>query len=299
MNLPLFTAHAESRNRLERFETAIATLESGLDSKHVWNVDYENAKFALSDLAETAMYSAAKVYTDETRETRQRQDNDPRWMTVYTPQFMHVPGAVKKLEKIEKSEPALGQFLAMLREIAQVVELFKSVKPFIEKGRKPSETLKEVDLTNTGICPVCGKRQKLTSNGDMVAHGYTLPDGWGGRNGMCFGHQYPAFELSNAGAIAYVEFLKRMLTNRQTALASHQNKEHNELHETVRVRMGAGQYEDQTHTYLRGTDAYERLRARAIWSLEGDIRSITSSIKMYAELVTNWKLQPLMYGGKK
>ena len=297
MNLPKLTAFAETENRTDRFEIAIKILEDGLANKHIWNVDYVEAKDGLSGLTHRALEAAAEWYLkQDPRPTW--ESNDPRWMVWYTPDFHNMPGAVKKLMKYKGTMGAgFDNELAVMVEIAQLAELVKAVKPFIVKGRKPSENPTEKDESNTGECPVCMKRQKLTFEGTMVAHGYTIPRGWGGRNGMCMGRGYKAWELSPDGAVAFKKMMESYLKDLKKLLVNLKGSKSPSLSEKVSIRKGFGHYEDETHTYNKGTPEYERIRETEIFKAGNAIDSITTSITEVGDRISNWKAQPLAFGG--
>lgn len=291
----------------EAFDKAMKIFEDGITTQHIWNVDYVWAKDKLTRLSEALIDISSQPYNELTRSKNPNGyghgtdwgEKDPRWMTVYHPHFMNAPGAVKKLEKFEgKEDPTFSTYVDALREIAQVVDLIKSVKPYIEKGRKPSENPVEKDVTNTGICPVCLKRQKLNFNETLVAHGYTLVRGWGGRNGMCIGHGYKAWELSPEGAIAFKKGMENYLAELKTLEDNLRNSKSSTLSETVRVRIKeTREYKDERRTYDKGTPEYERLRKSNLYSTEANIRYIIADIEGVTLRITNWKLEPLKYGG--
>ena len=60
------------------------------------------------------------------------------------------------------------------------------------------------DLTNTGTCPVCEGNFKRDGKGGMVHHGYQRP-GDGFIHGDCFAVGYQPWEISPAGAMAYLQ----------------------------------------------------------------------------------------------
>src|ERR1700739_27094 len=309
MNIPNLTAFVTSNSRrpdaLERFEVNIQKLQKGLDEKHIWNVDFVEAKDALVRLCDEAKEAKAMEWLRsekaKDRDTRYAPD-DVRWSVYYTPQVSNMPGAYKRLLKFVGTGegPEFDSAVEMFGEIAQVAELIKSLKPYIEKGRKPSENPKEVDVTNTGICPVCFKRHKLSFNSTLVAHGYTIPRGWGGRNGMCMGHGFKAWELAPDGALAFKEAMEKLLANMEKQLADYKASNHEELKDKVRVRKGEGlyaRYVDEVRTYAKGTREYERIRESSIYSLESSIRYITSDLETITSRIANWKPEPLKYGG--
>jgi hypothetical protein len=300
MNIPAFTATVPA-NRIERFETAIKTIEDGLANKHIWNVDFVASKSNLTSLAESALGIASQPYSDETREARRGSggwDNaDPRWMVVYEPQFSNTPGAYKKLQKYEGKNPKLDIFIQMMKEVASVALLVKEVKPFIVMGRKPSENPVEKDVTNTGHCSVCGKMHKLTFNGLLVDHGYVLNRNWGGRAGICFGAKYPAFELSPEGAIDYKAEMEMVKERKEGELVKLQGKEVPSLTKMTRVRKGFGQFEDVKTTHERGTAEYEHLLVIEVMSTEREIKWLTDDIEVFTERIAKWQKKPLQHGG--
>lgn len=151
---------------------------------------------------------------------------------------------------------------------------------------------------------MCMRRQKLTLDSKMVAHGYTIPRGWGGRNGMCIGHGYPAWEISPEGAIAFKKGMENYLAELNRVRDNLQNSKPPTLSEMVQVRkpktMGgltSLQYENERRTYDKGTPDYERVRKIELANTENAIRYITSDIEAVGARIDNWKAQPLMYGG--
>jgi hypothetical protein len=303
MDTPLLNAFVatEKYPGVERFETAIRTLEEGLAAQHIWNVDYVSAKDTLSRVSENVEKSlygnirnlyypcgGSEVY-------RTWADNDPRHRMGLV-NFLNVPGFVKKMKTV-KNAPELKTYIATLSEVAKLAELCNAVKPFIEKGRKPSENPVEKDVTNTGICPVCMRRQKLAFNGTMVAHGYTIKEGYGGRNGMCIGFGYKAWELAPDGAIAFRDGLVVLLGEMKDNLAKLEGNKYRVLKETVRVRKEFGRYEDEERVYERGTNEYEHRKHILIVDTENHIHHVTRDIEDLNVRIAGWKAQPLMYGG--
>ena len=144
------------------------------------------------------------------------------------------------------------------------------------------------------------RRQKLTFDGRLVAHGYTIPRGWGGRNGMCIGHGYKAWEISPEGGVAFKEALERYLADLNTLQDNLQTSASPTLSETVRVRKGEGlraQFVYEQRIREKGTKEYERIRHSELANTENAIRHITSDLEAVAVRVDNWKEQQLAYGG--
>jgi hypothetical protein len=301
MNLPNLSFAASTQNKTERFETAIQHLEDGLSQRHIWNVDYEDAKFALTRISEHAFDSSSEDYRNHIRGNRPSWEvNDPRWMVVYHPHFSNTPGAYKKLVKFRAVEgPDFDRFITMVGEVAQVADLMKSVKPFIEKGRKPSENPKVIDLSNTGICSVCGGRYKLTLDGKVVDHGFTLPRNWGGRSGICFGAKHTAWELSSEGAEAYKEYMEKILIETEELLHQLETGGVPSLSENVKIRLGFGKYKTEVREYHKENDPtnYNRVLTKSKASAAQTISNLTQDIAKFTKRIAGWKPQPLKHGG--
>lgn len=299
MDIPNLTRLAvASHVNVERLETAIKTIEDGLAAKHIWNADYVTAKDTISraweNTDDVAHDYLTNMYYRGNDVFRTWQDNDPRF-NMGLCGFLNTPGWLAKLKKV--NAPELADYIAVIEEVAALAEMVKAVKPYIEKGRKPSENPKEVDYTNTGICPVCMKRQKLNFDGTLVAHGYTIPRGWGGRNGMCMGRGYKAWELAPDGAIAFKRVMVQQLAEEKERLEIIQSDKLPVLMEQVQVRKSFGRYETETKKYDRGTPDYERVKRSSIFSIESNIRYLTADIEAVGIRIDNWKAEPLKYGG--
>jgi hypothetical protein len=296
MDFPIISALLLDERFKVKFETSVVALNEGIQRKHVWNVDYEDAKHWLGRVWEEVSNSLYNQYypCGGSEIYRTWSDNDPRH-NLPVNQLSYAPGYVKKLKAVKKA-PELKPYLQALEEAAVLAELLKTVKPFIVKGRKPSENPVEKDVTNTGICPVCMKRQKLTFDSTLVAHGYTRPRDCG-HIGMCMGHDYKAWELSPDGAIAFKSVMETLLKNRKQYLTQLQGSEMSELRETVQIHKTFGRYESEERVYLKGSREYERRRETLIYTTESAIHHLTTDIEEVTERITNWKAQPLMYGG--
>lgn len=313
MDIPRLTAFATKDGNLKKLETGLFVLQSGLKNQHIWNADFVEAKDSVTRICENAMNHEGSAWMKSMpREAWQGRytPEDIRWNVYYTPALNNAPGAYRKLLKYLGTEGAeFDAAIEMIGEAAQVAELIKSLKPFIVKGRKPTvltdaqREQQEADLKNTGICPVCMRRQKLTFDSKLVAHGYTIPRGWGGRNGMCMGHGYKAWELSPEGAIAFKSTMESYLSDFQRLLVNLQSSNSPTLSEMVRVRKPrvvngvTNLYENERRTYEKGTPEYERVRQIEIANTENSIRHISGDIEMIGTRIDSWKAEPLMYGG--
>lgn len=295
------TMHAQPGDRaVGRFTEAKEMIEQGLADQKIWNTEYQLAKDRLSASAEHVMDAASEPWREAHRGVwPQWDDKDPRWAVVYHPQFLNVPGAVKKLLKYKDMDADFSHFYEVLVEVAKVAELVKSVKPYIVKGRKPPEHPREIDLTNTGLCSVCGKRHKLDRVDKIVDHGFQISDGvhyFGYRVGHCFGVGYPPFEISVEGTKAYLVYLKDGLVRMKEALERLKTGALTEVTVMVTQRV-EGVRKEVPVTYPKGTREYAREIENRIWQHESQIRFLESDIEIQTERIAEWKPQPLKYGG--
>jgi hypothetical protein len=189
-----------------------------------------------------------------------------------------------------------------MEEAAVLAELVKNVKPYIVKGRKPpvltdeQKVQAERDKLNTGICPVCMRRQKLTFDGSLVAHVYELK--WGMRNGVCFGHGYKAWELSPEGAIEFVTALKNSLKNLKAHLIKLEAGEVDLVMGTKRVKEKQFGYSREVPCeYHKGEEGFEEALVTTIAMTRRDIVGIKGTIPEVETRVQSWKAQPLQFGG--
>lgn len=306
MKTPTLTAVLDGQ-KADLLAAAITTLEQGVTDKHIWNVDFTDAKSTLSYRIENAMQVIAEPCIDIYRADRDAHygrssysDNDPRYDVSGYMDVNRAPKLLRRMEKAAKTDaayavPALATYMEALRELVEIGKIIKAVKPFIEKGRKPAENPKEVDLTNTGICTVCENRQKLTTTQAMVMHGYRISDGYGHyfghRSGKCFGVNHKPYELSCEGNEAYLEYLKLELVQANKYVVRLRGAEMETLlvKEYVNHRL-------TTVSVERGTTKYERERLSRIIQVEGEIRQINSLIEYHTVKIANWTAQPLAYG---
>lgn len=287
----------------DRFASVIADFEKAVADKHIWNTDYESGKSYLSNRCEEAVNKAkAQQRSNPAYDRPQWSDNDPRWLTIYTPQFMSYPGAVKKLQKF-KNDPYVAPLLPIFTEVALVAELVKSTKPFIEKGRKPNPNAKPVDLTNTGTCAICQKLFKLDNGQKMVAHGYQISDGYGHyfgfRSGSCFGVGHTPYELSCEANKEYKAILEKNLKNVENHLAGLKSGEITTITVLEYEETGNfGQRKQVAKDYHKGDEKWTRVLDREIRNVESAIKAVEYEIEQQGWLIQDWKAKPLPYGTK-
>jgi hypothetical protein len=303
VNTPLIDALLPA-NWTEKFHTSIQKLETGIAENKIWNTDLNDAKYILSSAAEKVIDNASEPWKTNWYATRGDfrwpagwAPDDVREAIIYHPQFSNTPGAVKRLSKFEGQDPLYDQFIAVLKEVALLAELVKAAKPFAVKGRKPNPNAVAPDLSNTGICPVCMRRQKLRFNATLVDHGYELK--YGSRNGVCLGARFKAWELSPEGGVYYLESLHTTEDYFEQEIAGLDTA--TSLPYTVRVKirekLGISTYRDETRTMENTDPAFPKLVQRTRDTLTYQIGQVQADIKEVDKRVKEWQKQPLMYGG--
>ena len=288
-----------AHNISQKFENALKAIEQGVADKKMYNADYENFKYWINEGCDKALDAAAEPWREMSR-AGQRPSynaNDPRFNIGYSVSPLHARGFLNRLKKYS-NEPVVAPYVAVLEEVAPVGELLKQLKPFIVKGRKPNPNPgPEPNLTNTGICPVCLRRQKLTFDSKMVDHGYTVPQGWGGRNGHCMGFKHAPYELSNEGCIFFKGVLERQKQGNLEYIQKLEAGEIPEFTRTYKMYKGPGRYESETVVTKQGDPKYPQMVQAEIEKTKQENSMINGDLKTTQKLIDDWKLQPLKHGG--
>lgn len=298
----ILAALASSRaanNLPAKFESSLKALEQGVADKKMWNADYENFKYWVNEGCEKALDKAADPWHELARAGQRPpyNANDPRFNIGYMLSPLHARSFLNKLKKYA-GEPAVDAYIAILEEVAPVGELMKTLKPYIVKGRKPNPNPGPgPDLSNTGTCPVCMKIQKLSFDSKMVDHGYTVPHGWGGRNGHCLGFKHQPYELSNEGCVFYKTILKNQRAANDGYIVRLEKGEVPQFTRRYKSYKGPGKWEEITEVTKKGDPKYDGIVKTEIEKTKQENSYIDSDLKIYQGYIDNWTLQPLKYGG--
>lgn len=143
MNTPKIDAainsNPKTQHSLPKFQSALKQLEQGIADKQIWNTDFENVKYWVSRGVEYALDEAAEPWRELYRQGKRDhyKEGDPRWNIGYSTSPLHAKGYYTRLLKY-KDQSEVASYLEVLGEVAQVGELLKQIKPFIQKGRKPA-----------------------------------------------------------------------------------------------------------------------------------------------------------------
>jgi len=282
----------------DQFHNALHTIQSGIDAGKIYNQEFKDAKDWIANGCEHAQHVAANGARGGSRSFGDCRDNIGYAFSMN--QAAKLSRELKKLQKRspEKITSGIVEYVATLDQIDAVWKWLQSVKPIIVKGRKPNVVNKtqeqiEAELTNTGHCAICGRRQKLSGEElrtrTMVHHGYQMSDynHSGYRVGKCFGTARLPYEVSCEANKEFLVILKRELKEYRASLKAYQNSEADTLMVT---EYPTGRLRDAVQVpYAKGTTQYEKERQSRIHEKESRIRQTQSAIKYHEAKVADWK----------
>jgi hypothetical protein len=302
INAPILCQLVLAKDALygRRFERAIDDLNKGLREKKIWNVEINDAKFALSNGIDRAL----DVICERSRANRGTNFRYEEWMNDFSSycSFNQAAGRIKRLTKTAQTNAVVADYIKALKEVDAIWQAIKTLKPYIQKGRRPNENKTEaqiaLELKNTGMCAICNRRQKL-KNDKIVHHGYKMSDynHSGYRIGKCFGTKYLCYELSNEANVAYAPVLARQLKDYQAQL-KHLKSGTIETLVVFREKYVDGRLQNVSNVLTKGTPEFDRELGSEIYQKECFLRYTKSDIKANDAKISNWKLQPLKYGRK-
>jgi hypothetical protein len=282
---------------------AIETLNRGLADQKIWNVEVNDAKFTLSNAVNHALDMIWQRWLD----ARPKDYRYEGWTDDFSMfcGFNQAAGRIKRLTKSAPKIPVIVDYIEALREVDAIWRAIQTLKPFVQKGRRPNENKTEEqiaeELRNTGICAICAHRQKL-SDDHMVHHGYKMSDynHAGYRVGKCFGTDYLCYELSNEANIAFAPVLADHLRGVKQALARLRSGDITEFEIEESEWNPRTRRADPKKMILRkvGTtaDKFAREMESRIRRHEFEQQAVTSDIEINQAKIDNWKLKPLAYG---
>lgn len=286
---------------LNNFHNSVKGMEDSLAKKQIFNTEYKDGYQDISRAVEQAFDALGQkpgfLEKFRTESETWNRESDPRMYLWYHPAFANVGGALKKLTKYEK-DPLVAEFLPVLREAVQLIELCKQVKPFIVKGRKPNPNYVPPDMSNTGHCAICGKQQKMTKGQEMVDHGFQISDGvhyFGTRVGHCFGVGYKPYELSNEANKEFKAYLEKMLKQTQKNLAELRSGTVTSVQATKEVREGFN-YRTEYVTIKKGEPGFDRELQTMVMRAEQQESTLKSDIKVNDSKIAKWQVRPLPEG---
>lgn len=290
---------AKDSRSAQSFETALACLNSGLETKKIWNVEINDAKFTLSNGVDRGLENIMSRWY----KARPANHQYAEWQNDFSSYcgFNQASGRIKRLSKSAPKTPLVIEYLAALQEVVAIWNLIQALKPYIVKGRRPNENKTEaqlaVELKNTGICAICSNRQKLDA-GKMVHHGYQMSEynHAGYRVGKCFGTGYLCYELGNEANVAFAPILESYLKDYRKTLRTLQSGVDTLV--VLRHKYEGGCRVPHNVTLTKGTDEFDRELKNQIEDTKNQIKYTLRDIETNDAKIVGWTLQPLKYGGK-
>jgi hypothetical protein len=199
----------------------------------------------------------------------------------------------KDFDQFLRGYPQNNGLLKWLKEDAKYLDLINDrlkTEPY-EVERAKAKTPPR-SRENTGTCPACFGNFKLvprTKRGrdktmpGMTLHGYKRP-GRGTIHGNCLGQDWPPFELSPEGTLAFIDALERSQERLQGHLKRLQQGEVSSLPTTMNRMV------DQDAV---AGEVWKRLLEREVSTTESQIHMLEGDLKRLQQHVSTWKQEPL------
>jgi hypothetical protein len=312
MNTPLIDAAYQEKEKhsayyFQKFGETKILLETCVAEKHIWNVEFEEAKHFFSSVCEASMDTVKDAHRKTIPTANYAQfENEHEVGYMFSP---HLAGSyVKKINgwlkrKKITDNTQLQNLLALFGEVAALYAQLNSTKPYIEKGRKPNPNAIQPDLSHTGHCGICQAHSgithvtKLGQGNKLVDHGFQISTGWGHylgfRNGHCFGVGYQPLELSCEANQDFLTSLRNQLKTSEKRLAELKTGT-----ATIPVQERVPGSSRPVQVWVGPSDArYAKELPFAITNTEDNIRHINSAIVDQESIIKNWKATPLLHGG--
>lgn len=195
------------------------------------------------------------------------------------------------LQEFDNQSPVITGVLKWLKSSTNFLAQLsaKLGLPTFEAEREEKIRQKKIPtLENTGTCPCCFGVFKLTpaarkgsdrSLPGMILHGYKRP-GDSRVHGECFGRDWPPFELSSEGTVAWIAVLES----------------ENQISESYLKRLNAGEVEQipnlsGTKLYIKGkipADEWERVLRGEIEDTGYRINRVKREIERLEKAVKDW-----------
>lgn len=288
----------------QMFNAALATIDAALQIGKIYNQEFLSAKRWIADGCEHAQHIAADSARNRKRTASYGDCRDNIGYAFGMNQAAKMSRDLKKLAKRIPAvlEPGTADYIMTLDQIDAVWKWLQSVKPIIVKGRKPNVETKtpeqiEAEMTNTGMCCICERRQKLERDGDLrtrnlVHHGYQMSEynHAGQRLGRCFGAFKSPYEVSCEPNKEFKTYREGELTSLRAYLKALKASKHDTLDVTEYPK---GLREPVQTPYARGTEKYERERQSRISRTESEIRMTVDQIAYQTVKIDTWRPAPL------
>jgi len=206
------------------FDDLKSALENAIDAGEIYNVDFNKLKCVAHSRQSgiiSELGTIQNIFLDIPYDSRSKSDRD-LYYGIGEATILRFPSKnlVRTLDN-NQSDMA-NSVRKVITKWAPICEMFKTLKPMIIKGRKPSGSTPMRTLENTGTCACCGKNIKMNDEGKLVDHGYTTERGY--RNGQCIGVNKQPLEVSDEGLLAMATALIHTISHEQIGLVNQTSK---------------------------------------------------------------------------
>lgn len=273
------------------FEELNAKLDACIEAGVIYNVDFKDwTGYGANRMLEAAIYEVRAEFTHSGK-WESRTELELAAIEALTYSIVQFPttklvNAHIALNNADADNAVADRILAVVNKFRPMADKFRTLKPMIQKGRKPAETPRKTEertLDNTGTCGCCGKNVKMDANGKLVAHGYTLKYGF--QSGNCFGVGYEPVEVSPKAMVEYVAVLRQHHTDTTEAKIAFVNDR-----PAIMVQKTWGKAAELVND---GEEGYDRAHRNRVYQFESELRQIESDIAYYQPRIDNWKPQAL------
>ena len=259
-------------------------LQQALDAAFIRNVDYTDIKFRLSTAFSEERSNLPNLvgrppHGDSFFEDFYAVDHLVPYSMVHVRTIAKkLPSTLKKLTHGDDPRiKAIAEAVSQMHDRWEpIVGQIEALKPFVVKGRTPSEIPADPrTLENTGTCSCCNRNIKLKDL-KVVDHGFQVN---GGRHGQCYGVNYHPIEVSTAGLENLLALNKRSRASKGEYLVKLQQGEIDTLHTMERRQM---------MVVKRGEDRFERLYQAAISNTTYEIETLDREIVFIEKRIADW-----------
>lgn len=266
----------------DRFDSAIASIATGIEAGAIRNVTLKEAKETLS----RAVSGAWERYVSDPHFFSGRYLGQPPETQALSNSILimglhDIIATSKKLAKTSAAGEAVDAMRSIATEALPLALAVASLKSKVVKGRAPSSAAALPLNPNKVVktCPCCFRAIAVVS-GTMAHHGYQRP-GQGWQTASCPGIRFKPLEVSNEGLVWMVEQHKSALDNLKK---SHADRDSIDSLQIKRERQIVKISRDDTfwHTAFR----------RYVAELESEIRQTESSLRLLSKQLEGWKPEP-------
>lgn len=165
-----------------KFISSVEFLIAALESKHIFNVDLDDHKYWITHGVDDAHGTLQRRYLNDYPD-RQSPDHDENMSELYYSNSALNSGkaGLKKAKAAIVSSgesPLVNDFYKLFEAVIELSDLIKSLKPYIEKGRKPNPNAKpkfQAKANHAGAKMVVQKFEELTKKTyDRQVEGYVM-----------------------------------------------------------------------------------------------------------------------------